>query len=332
MGNIANVVIGNPTKASEMNAVIDSLNAQHDGDTGTHKNITVPDAGNIGSVSKADALTIAANGGITAVLWVKVTDYIVATGGLRVGTDADPGTNNISVANNITVGGIIEISGSPGLHSLSLVNTGTDCFLTIGNDERGWRVGVRDFGGGDDRYYIHNIDDVSYPLTLDGSDVMNVTGVVKVSDYVVAIGGLKVGADADPGADNLVVAGFAKVTDYIVATGGLKVGADADPGADNLVVAGFAKVTDYVVATGGLKVGADADPGTDNLIVAGFAKVTNYVVATGGLKVGADADPGTDNLVVDGTLTMVGLAGANPATHKAVYYNTATGSVFYDNT
>ncbi|TET68691.1 MAG: hypothetical protein E3J56_11055 [Candidatus Aminicenantes bacterium] len=40
---------------------------------------------------------------------------------------------------------------------------------------------------------------------------------------------------------------------------------------------------------------------------------------------------GTDTTVV-GALNVTALAGADPATHKAVYYNTTTKSLFYDNT
>lgn len=106
-------------------------------------------------------------------------------------------------------------------------------------------------------------------------------------------GGLYVGGTGvDPAMGDITATGtitgnIVKSDDYMVAVGGLRVGSSTDPGTNNLSVAGRATVasylgvTDYVYALGGVHVGGSSDPGTDNLVVDGASSFGGNVNVSG---------------------------------------------------
>jgi len=199
-------------------------------------------------------------------------------------------------------------------------------------------TGTPDFQNGAtfDRLAINTAVDFTYEL--------DVNGQIFVSDYLVAMGGIHVGGNSDPGTDNLWVDGYGwvqsylQVDDYVYAAGGVTVGSAADPGTAILYV------QDYSQLIGGCHVGGTSDPGTDNLIVdgqgafngatidptygitvSGAVYISDYGRFDGGVHVGGASDPGTDNLVVDadgrfGGGLYVGSTGTNPDADD-IYYD-----------
>ena len=119
------------------------------------------------------------------------------------------------------------------------------------------------------------------------------------------------------GGGNTHLGGDIDLSDHDAATVGLKLGG-------TLVTASAAKLN----LNDGSVAGTIVNSKSVIYGSSGEVNATTFEIAGNLLNVTTD---GTDTTVV-GELDVTGLAGADPSGHKAVYYNTTTKSLFYDNT
>ena len=137
---------------------------------------------------------------------------------------------------------------------------------------------------------------------------LNVTnGAAYVSDYLVAVGGLKVGSAADPGAGNLTVDGVLAIPGFANVSASLAA-ATGGGGMSNFGVAGTSGATQTITDGNTLTIAAGngistVGSSTDTITVSvGAAQTTITSLVNSSLEIGRDADNrikfGTDNQII----------------------------------